>query len=99
MVPTVVVWIRVGSIVVIVITICAGKEIRGIDIGIVVEIVIAVDFEIIPDSIVIVVDIPMIEDSVEIIIQICCVINHTLRIQISWNRSPTIVIGINIIIQ
>ena len=98
--PAVLIWICISAVVVVILAIGADEE-RALWLGVrvVVPVVVAVDFEVVPNAIIVVVYVPMIVYAIEVVIEIGGVIEHTLRIHIARDGRAAVVIWVDIVIQ
>ena len=98
--PAVLIRVCVGAIVVVVLAIGAGeKRAFRLSVCVIVPIIIAVDFEVVPDAIVVVVYVPVIVNAIEVVVEICRVIEHALWIHIARNRCTAVVIWVDVVVE
>ena len=98
--PAVLIRVCVGAIVVVVLAIGADeKRAFRLSVCVVVPIIIAVDFKVVPDTVVVVIYVPVIVHAIEVVVEICRVIEHALWIHVARNRGTAVVIWVDVVVE
>ena len=98
--PAIVVWVRIGAVVVVVLAVGADEErTLRFRVCVIVPVVVGIDLEVVPDAVVVVIYVPVIVNSIEVVIEVGGVIEHTLGVHVARNWGTTVVIGVDIVVQ
>ena len=89
--PAIVVWVRIGAVVVVVLAVGADEErTLRFRVCVVVPVVIGIDLEVVPDTVIFVIYVPVIVNPNEVVIQLGCVLEPTLGVTVAFNRGRTV---------